>query len=221
MSTSATTDPVSLFSPVRIGAIECANRIFMAPLTRCHALPGIDAPHALNATYYTQRASAGLIVSEATQVSPQGKGYVDTPGMYSATQQAGWQLGTDAVHAAGGRIVAQLWHVGAVSHPEFQPGDMLEEEVPFEEFGRLAVQAAKQRIIQRVREGERNNDADREALMRELTAKLAQKAASPAYLALQREDARKTVTEFVEKWLVTQEAWQSAKQPRIEVVFSD
>jgi len=125
MSTSAPTDSVSLFSPVRVGAIDCANRIFMAPLTRCHALPGSDAPHALNATYYTQRATAGLIVSEATQVSPQGKGYVDTPGMYSAAQQAGWQLVTDAVHAAGGRIVAQLWHVGAISHPEFQPGGAL------------------------------------------------------------------------------------------------
>ena len=118
-------NPVSLFSPVRVGAIDCANRIFMAPLTRCHALPGIDAPHALNATYYSQRSSAGLIVSEATQVSPQGKGYVDTPGMYSPAQQAGWQRVTDAVHGAGGRIVAQLWHVGAISHPEFQPGGAL------------------------------------------------------------------------------------------------
>ncbi len=111
-----------LFTPIRIGAIECANRVFMAPLTRCHALRGSDAPHALNATYYEQRAGAGLIISEATQVSPQGKGYPDTPGMYSKTQEAGWRLVTDAVHAAGSKIVAQLWHVGAISHPEFQPG---------------------------------------------------------------------------------------------------
>lgn len=111
----------TLFSPIRVGAIECANRVFMSPLTRCHALPDGDVPHALNATYYEQRASAGLIISEATQVSPQGKGYPDTPGMYSAAQQAGWQLVTSAVHAAGGRIVAQLWHVGSISHPCFQP----------------------------------------------------------------------------------------------------
>ena len=115
----------SLFSPVRVGAIECANRVFMSPLTRCHALPDGDVPHALNATYYAQRASAGLIISEATQVSPQGKGYVDTPGMYSPAQEAGWRLVTDAVHAAGGRIVAQLWHVGSISHPDFQPDGAL------------------------------------------------------------------------------------------------
>jgi N-ethylmaleimide reductase len=116
---------ITLFSPVRVGAIACANRVFMSPLTRCHALPDGDVPHALNATYYAQRAGAGLIISEATQVSPQGKGYVDTPGMYSAAQQAGWKLVTDAVHAAGGRIVAQLWHVGAISHPDFQPDGAL------------------------------------------------------------------------------------------------
>jgi N-ethylmaleimide reductase len=116
-----TTAQQKLFSPVRIGAIDCANRVFMAPLTRCRAMPGTDAPHALNATYYAQRASAGLIVSEATQVVPQGKGYLGTPGIYSNEQEAGWRLVTDAVHAAGGKIVAQLWHVGAVSHPDLQP----------------------------------------------------------------------------------------------------
>ncbi|MFM2398521.1 MAG: hypothetical protein RL341_678, partial [Pseudomonadota bacterium] len=103
----------SLFEPVRIGAIDCANRIFMAPLTRCRAMPGSDAPRQLNATYYAQRASAGLIVSEATQIMPQGKGYVGTPGIYSAQQEAGWRLVTDAVHREGGKIIAQLWHVGA------------------------------------------------------------------------------------------------------------
>jgi N-ethylmaleimide reductase len=85
-------------------------------------LPDSDAPHALQAAYYAQRSTAGLIVSEATQIVPEGKGYVGTPGIYSPEQRAGWQLTTDAVHAAGGKIVAQLWHVGAVSHPDFQPG---------------------------------------------------------------------------------------------------
>ena len=125
MTASASPAAPDLFSPIRIGAIDCPNRVFMSPLTRCHALPEADVPHALNATYYEQRASAGLIISEATQVSPQGKGYVDTPGMYSAAQEAGWRLVTDAVHAAGGRIVAQLWHVGSISHPDFQPGGAL------------------------------------------------------------------------------------------------
>jgi N-ethylmaleimide reductase len=111
-----------LFSPIRIGALECPNRVLMAPLTRCRALPETLAPHALNAEYYRQRASAGLIVSEATQVEPRGLGYMGTPGCYSEAQREGWRLVTDAVHAAGGRIVAQLWHVGAVSHPDLQPG---------------------------------------------------------------------------------------------------
>ena len=114
-----------LFSPVRIGAIDCANRVFMAPLTRCRSTPGSDAPHALNATYYRQRAGAGLIISEATQISAQGKGYMGAPGIYSAEQESGWRLVTSAVHEAGGKIVAQLWHVGAVSHPDLQPGGQL------------------------------------------------------------------------------------------------
>ena len=111
----------SLFDPVRIGAWDCPNRVLMAPLTRCRAEPGTLAPHALNAEYYSQRASAGLIVSEATQVEPRGIGYMGTPGCHSDAQRDGWRIVTDAVHAAGGRIVAQLWHVGAVSHPELQP----------------------------------------------------------------------------------------------------
>ncbi len=115
----------TLFSPVRIGAIDAANRIFMAPLTRCRALPGSDAPHALNALYYEQRCGAGLIVSEATQILPTGKGYVGTPGIYSEEQLAGWQLVTQAVHKKGGKIIAQLWHVGAISHPDLQPDGAL------------------------------------------------------------------------------------------------
>ena len=110
----------AIFKPVKVGAIDCANRVFMAPLTRCRSTPGTDAPHALNAEYYAQRASAGLIVSEATQISPQGKGYMGAPGIYSAEQEAGWKLVTKAVHDAGGKIVAQLWHVGRISHPDLQ-----------------------------------------------------------------------------------------------------
>ena len=109
-----------LFTPVNVGAIQCANRVFMAPLTRCRSTPGTDAPHALNAEYYGQRASAGLIISEATQISAQGKGYMGAPGIYSSEQEAGWKLVTQAVHAAGGKIVAQLWHVGRISHPDLQ-----------------------------------------------------------------------------------------------------
>ncbi len=115
----------SLFSPIRVGAIEAANRIFMAPLTRCRSTPGTDAPNAMIAEYYGQRASAGIIVSEATQVLPTGKGYVGTPGIYSPEQEAGWKLTTAAVHAKGGKIVAQLWHVGAISHPDLQPDHVL------------------------------------------------------------------------------------------------
>jgi len=118
-------NPTTLFSPVRIGAIDAANRVFMAPLTRCRSTPGTDAPNAMIAEYYGQRASAGIIVSEATQVLPSGKGYMGTPGIYSGEQEAGWKLATAAVHAKGGKIIAQLWHVGAISHPDLQPGGAL------------------------------------------------------------------------------------------------
>ena len=97
----------------------------MAPLTRCRAIPGSDVPHRLNAEYYGQRASAGLIISEATQISPTGKGYAWTPGIYSPEQVAGWKLVTEAVHAKGGAIFAQLWHVGRISHPSLQPNGAL------------------------------------------------------------------------------------------------
>ncbi len=111
----------ALFAPIRIGAIDAANRIFMAPLTRSRARHDGDVPTATMARYYAQRATAGLIIAEATQISPQGKGYAYTPGIYSDEQVAGWRGVTDAVHAAGGRIVLQLWHVGRVSHPTIQP----------------------------------------------------------------------------------------------------
>ncbi len=111
----------SLFDPLRFGAIAAANRIVMAPLTRDRAGPR-QVPTDLMATYYRQRASAGLIVSEATQISAEGQGYLDTPGIYSAEQVAAWKKVTDAVHAEGGRIVVQLWHVGRISHVSLQPG---------------------------------------------------------------------------------------------------
>ena len=110
-----------LFAPVTLGDILLTNRIVMAPLTRSRAGKG-DVPGKMNAEYYRQRADAGLIVSEATNITQQGKGYAFTPGIYTDEQVAGWQAVTDAVHAAGGRIFCQLWHVGRISHPSLQPG---------------------------------------------------------------------------------------------------
>ena len=115
---------VDIFSPFTLGPLALPNRIVMAPMTRNRAGAG-NAPVALNATYYAQRASAGLIVTEATQVSPQGLGYPGTPGIHSPEQVAGWKLVTEAVHRAGGRIFLQLWHVGRISHPALQPAGAL------------------------------------------------------------------------------------------------
>lgn len=117
-------DPVNLFTPLKLGALETPNRIYMAPLTRCRAGEG-HVPTELNAEYYRQRASAGLIITEATTVSPRGHGYPNTPGIYTAAQREGWKKVTGAVHQAGGRIFLQLWHVGRVSHPSYQPGGEL------------------------------------------------------------------------------------------------
>jgi N-ethylmaleimide reductase len=113
-----------LFTPLQIGHLRLPNRLIMAPLTRSRAGAG-NVPHELNALYYAQRASAGLIISEATQVCPEGQGYLSTPGIHSAEQVQGWKKVTDAVHAAGGRIILQLWHVGRISHRSFQPGGAL------------------------------------------------------------------------------------------------
>ena len=114
----------SMFSPLKVGAMHLANRVVMAPLTRNRA-PGA-VPNALMVTYYAQRADpqngAGLIITEATAITHQGQGYADVPGIWSAEQVAGWRKMTDAVHAAGGKIVVQLWHVGRVSHVDLQPG---------------------------------------------------------------------------------------------------
>ena len=115
------TDASLLFSPYSLGALTLRNRIVMAPLTRSRATHGTDVPNAINAEYYAQRAGAGLIISEATQISPSGKGYAWTPGIYSQAQLAGWALVTKAVHKKGGAIFAQLWHVGRISHPSLQP----------------------------------------------------------------------------------------------------
>ncbi|MCX6396339.1 MAG: N-ethylmaleimide reductase [Propionibacteriales bacterium] len=113
-----------LFKPVSLGSVDLAHRVVMAPLTRMRATPPGDVPNDLMVEYYRQRAGAGLIVSEGTQISPIGKGYMDTPGIYSAEQVEGWRTVTDAVHAEGGRIAAQLWHVGRVSHESFHDGGL-------------------------------------------------------------------------------------------------
>ena len=114
----------TLFDPIRLGDIALANRIVMAPLTRNRA-PG-QLPNDLMRQYYAQRGNpatgAGLIITEATQVCAQGQGYLDTPGIYTPEQVAGWRRITDAVHAEGGKIVVQLWHVGRISHVSLQPG---------------------------------------------------------------------------------------------------
>jgi 2,4-dienoyl-CoA reductase-like NADH-dependent reductase (Old Yellow Enzyme family) len=110
-----------LFDPIQVGDLVWPNRVVMAPLTRCRASDG-RVPNALMAEYYTQRASAGLIITEATSVTPMGVGYPDTPGIWSEEQVAGWGQITRAVHAAGGRIFLQLWHVGRISHPDFLGG---------------------------------------------------------------------------------------------------
>ncbi|TCJ29998.1 N-ethylmaleimide reductase [Nocardioides jejuensis] len=111
-----------LFEPLTVGAVELPHRVVMAPLTRMRATQPGDVPNELMAEYYTQRAGAGLLITEGTQISPQGKGYADTPGIYSPEQVAGWRAITDAVHAAGGRIAPQLWHTGRVSHESLHDG---------------------------------------------------------------------------------------------------
>ncbi|CAN7544366.1 alkene reductase [Rhizobium sp. LjRoot30] len=110
----------SLFDPITIGDISLANRIVMAPLTRNRSPNAV--PRQLNAEYYRQRASAGLLITEGTPITQQGQGYADVPGLYTPEALEGWKKVTDAVHAAGGKIVTQIWHVGRVSHVSLQPG---------------------------------------------------------------------------------------------------
>jgi len=112
---------IDLFTPVNLGGLVLPNRIVMAPLTRNRAGAG-DVPLPIHANYYRQRATAGLIITEASPISPQGVGYPATPGIYSEAQISGWQGVTQSVHDAGGHIFQQLWHVGRISHPDLQPG---------------------------------------------------------------------------------------------------
>jgi N-ethylmaleimide reductase len=122
-SSNATIDNY-LFESVKLGPLSLPNRIVMAPLTRSRAKEG-DVPSEIAIEYYAQRATAGLIIAEATQISPQGKGYILTPGIYNDEHVAAWKRITDAVHAKGGHIFLQLWHVGRISHPSIQPDNAL------------------------------------------------------------------------------------------------
>ena len=115
------TAEMSLLAPCMLGGLKLSNRMVMAPMTRCRAI-GAHVPGPLTVTYYAQRASAGLIISDGSQVSPQGVGFVRTPGIYSLEQVEGWQNVTGAVHDAGGKIFLQLWHVGRVSHNDLLRG---------------------------------------------------------------------------------------------------
>lgn len=124
MQDRPTKTKLNLFTPIEIGPVELPNRIVMAPLTRSRAGKG-NVPTSLSALYYAQRASAGLIISEASQIMPEGQGYISTPGIHSAEQIEGWKCVTGAVHACGGRMFLQLWHVGRISHQSFQPGGAL------------------------------------------------------------------------------------------------
>jgi 2,4-dienoyl-CoA reductase-like NADH-dependent reductase (Old Yellow Enzyme family) len=116
-------EKLRLLEPLKLGDLQLANRVFMAPLTRCRASTG-RVPNELMRDYYVQRASAGLILSEATAVDPKGVGYPDTPGIWSPEQVRGWKMITDAVHAAGGKMFLQLWHVGRISDPSYLDGDL-------------------------------------------------------------------------------------------------
>jgi N-ethylmaleimide reductase len=118
----ASTKQQLLFTLVRMGKLELPNRIVMAPLTRMRAANSGHAPTELHAEYYAQRASAGLIIGECTEISPDAYGWAATPGLWSAKQVRGWRGVTEAVHKKGGLMYAQLWHTGALSHPDFFAG---------------------------------------------------------------------------------------------------
>ncbi|MBW9333807.1 alkene reductase [Herbaspirillum sp. RU 5E] len=126
--------PTTLLSPLTVGQLTLPHRIVMAPMTRARSSQPGDVPNAMNALHYAQRASAALIITEASQISPQGKGYSFTPGIYSTEQVEGWRLVSRAVHDAGGRIFLQLWHVGRMSHPDFHGGALpvAPSALPFE-----------------------------------------------------------------------------------------
>ncbi|MAT16774.1 MAG: alkene reductase [Planctomyces sp.] len=134
-----------LFTPLKVGALELPNRILMAPLTRGRATDRV--PNELMEEYYTQRASAGLIISEATAISPQGYGWHGAPAMYSPEHVAGWKQVTDSVHHAGGRIFLQLWHMGRVSHPDFQGGQPPVGPSPIAAVGEAHTPSGKQPYV--------------------------------------------------------------------------
>ncbi len=115
-------NPQPLLTPVKLGCYQLPNRVVMAPMTRSRTYNRDQAPTELHAEYYAQRASAGLIITEGSQISPQGVGYIHTPGIHSEAQIRGWRKVTEAVHARSGRVFLQLWHVGYVSHPDFHNG---------------------------------------------------------------------------------------------------
>ena len=129
----------TLFDPLQLGALSLPNRIIMAPLTRSRATPDTRVPTDLALEYYVQRASAGLIITEATIVTPRGAGYAATPGISSDEQVQGWRKITDAVHKAGGRIVLQLWHVGRVSDPIFLNGELPEAPSAIQPKGHVSL----------------------------------------------------------------------------------
>src|SRR6201996_3137670 len=124
-TTSLQTQTEQLFQPFQLGPYKLRHRMVMAPLTRSRSRQPGNIPSPMNACYYYQRASAALIISEATQISQQGQGYAWTPGIHTRDQVEGWRLVTDAVHNAGGLIFNQLWHVGRISHPSLQSDHML------------------------------------------------------------------------------------------------
>ena len=138
-----------LFSPLKVGAITAANRVFMAPLTRLRSIEPGDIPTPLMAEYYRQRASAGLIISEATQISAQAKGYAGAPGLHSEAQIAAWKKITAAVHAEQGHIAVQLWHTGRISHASLQPNGqapVAPSAISAEPAPRCAMKTAWQRV---------------------------------------------------------------------------
>lgn len=137
---------MDLLTRYKLGDIELSNRIVMAPMTRCRAIEG-NAPNPLAVTYYVQRASAGLIITEGSQVSPQGVGYARTPGIHSPEQVAGWKKVTDAVHSAGGKIFLQLWHVGRASHPDFLGGEQPVAPSPLPIEGEIHTSQGKKKFV--------------------------------------------------------------------------
>ncbi|VVB94274.1 NADPH dehydrogenase [uncultured archaeon] len=137
---------MNLLTRYKFGDIELSNRVVMAPMTRCRAIEG-NVPNPLAVTYYTQRATAGLIITEGSQVSPQGVGYVRTPGIHSPEQVAGWKKVTDAIHRAGGKIFLQLWHVGRVSHPDFLGGKLPVAPSAFPLEGEIHTPQGKKKFV--------------------------------------------------------------------------